>query len=571
MKKAANATLEDQRQAAVFVNALKSEAVKNGTFDSAAAGEFVSTAVNQSGASVIKIPEQLAVVLDSVSEEERPEAIHMLMDSVGEYERRHGRAPTGDILLNAMHAGMTLDHATRKKLGAPSFDSATSAHHDQISIRPNAPIIGTTMAIATAIPFAFYAPVDAASNEGRLVILSHQAENAMGQYAKNASLDGIASGDSFMSSARVQSAAPSAAMSFQLRAGQTDATTPDAASVAVAILRGRSRVYVNGRPVAREVDPNSSAATSAVSGSVTLGTTTYAIGGTVTPATGAASITSSPALPATFVDVYGATQNVTVHLEGFIDFENSQEGLTARIMTLSQTLPIFANPDRGIIRVSMDSQSQFEAEIGYSPLVEGSAAARTQYYNERFYRALRKAYRVGLTNNNRAFDFAWATQGQQKTRSQIWGDFNAVLGVSSQQMAYDTVGSGIAFGFVSKSVATQMQGLPSEIFQSSGLTPQAGIWRVGKLFGYVDIYSIPKVVGENASGSVGTMLFIGRNDQPARAPIVVGDAIAPAFTPLGVLDDMKQGYGFYARGFVESNPHAESNLGCAVISYTNLF
>lgn len=561
MTKAANATLEDQRKAANYVSTLKTETCKGGTFDSAAASEMLSGDTNRGAA----MPEALAIVLDSMRKDQHATAIKLVLDSCAEYERRHGSAPTGDKLHNAFHAGSTLTIDRRAALNAPisalTFDDATSQHHDQISIRPNAPIIGTTMAIATAIPFAFYAPVDAASNEGRLVILSHQAEAAMGSYDRNETLDGINSGDTFVSSARVVKLVPGAAMNGQFRAGQTDHETPDPASPAVAILRGRCRVYVNGRPVAKEVDANGSAATSAVSGSATIGGTTYAIGGTVSPLTGAIALTSNPALPGT----------EEVHIEGFVDFENSQEGLSARFMTVSQTLPIFANPDRAIIRVSKDSETQFESEIGYSPLVEGSNAARVQYYNERFYRALFKAYRIGKKANFSTFDFAWATQGLQKTRSQIWGDFNAVLGAASQQMANDTLGSGIAFGFVSKSVAIQMAGLPAEIFTPSGLTPQAGIWRVGRLFGYVDIYYVPKVVAETADGAAGEMLFIGKNDQPARAPLVVGDAIAPAFTPLGIGDDQKKGYGFYARGFVETNPHAESHLACAVIAYTNLF
>lgn len=47
-------------EVAQFVETLKNEAAKGGVFDSAAADDFVSTAINQSGS--VKVPEKLKIV-----------------------------------------------------------------------------------------------------------------------------------------------------------------------------------------------------------------------------------------------------------------------------------------------------------------------------------------------------------------------------------------------------------------------------------------------------------------------------------------------------------------------------
>lgn len=564
MSKKSTATLEDQRKAASFVSQLKDAVrIKSGeTYDSASGAEVLSQLQSRSGSSM---PDALAAIVDGAKPEERGEMVGMILDSCAAYERRNGRAPTGDVLQNAFAAGASLLPDVRKSLGAPvTMDSANNAHHDQISLRPNAPIIGTTMAIVCAVPFAYYAPVDAGGNEGRIIILNHAAENAAGEYAVNESIDGVNSGDVLMSSERTIALVASANMNGQFRAGQTDLETADVASPTIAVLRGRTIVFVNGLPVARENVGNAyaSTATSALQGQIEIEGVTYVLGGTINPTTGAINVTSAPALPAL----------TPVHATAYLDFERGQELLAARVTTTATVYSVYASADRGIIRASVDSQTQFEAEIGYSPLVESSAAARTQYYNERHYRALRKMYRVGKYNGITGnFDFDWTNQGLQKERAQIWRDFSAILFAVSQAMANRTIGSSIAYGYVPKGVATQLKGLPREFFEPSGIGEQPGMYRVGRLFGQVEIYYCPKLLAESPDGKSGEMLFIGRNEQAARSPIIIGDAVAPAFKPLGTADDMKEGYGFYSRGFLDNNPHLESQLAAALITYENLY
>lgn len=556
-------TLADQRRVARFTADLRSAATNSGTLDSAAADDFVQGALSRPGST--PVPEALAAILDETPEGARKQIVANYLDGASVYEREHGRAPSGDLLQYALHMGHSLLPSKRKSLHLShtldsTLDSATSDHHDQLSLHPNAPAIGIITSLAQGIPFAGYVSADMKSNEGRVIILSHNAENDAGQLRAGGSLDGVPSGDVFMTSERAIKLTPGATMAGTFRALMTDDETVDGASAAIKVLRGRTYVTVNGKIAAREIE--SSTGSAQVAGSVVLAGTTYALGGTVNPTTGAFSITSSPALPG----------GALAHIVGFIDFEAGQSDLTARFSTKAEVFKIFATPERGIVRASIDAIGQFEAEVGLSPLTMSSEAARIQFMNERHYRALRKAYRVAQSNGNvEAFNFDWPNASQQKTRSLVWLDFLAVLGITGQRMAEDTKDHGVTHLYVPRNVAAQMKYLPRDMFTPSGISERAGIYRVGRFMDVVDVYYSPKVVTQTSDNKGATILAIGTSASSARNPIIVSDAIAPSFSPLSTGNDMNSGYGFYARTYTETNPHDLSAVGAALINVTNLF
>lgn len=557
-------TLADQRRVAKFTANLRSAAKSSsGTLDSAAAEDYVQTALSRPGN--VPVPEVLATILDETPDSDRKHVISNFLDGANEYERKHGRAPSGDLLQYALHMGHSLLPSKRKSLHLShtldaTLDSATSDHHDQLSLHPNAPAIGIITSLAQGIPFAGYVSADMKSNEGRLIILSHNAENDAGQMRAGGSLDGVPSGDVFMTSERSIKLTPGATMAGTFRALMTDDETVDGASAAIKVLRGRTYVTVNGKLAAREIE--SSVGAAQIAGSCVIAGTTYALGGTVNPTTGAFSITSSPALPG------GALP----HIVGFIDFEAGQSDLTARFSTKAEVFKIFATPVRGIVRASIDSVSQFEAEVGMSPLTMTSEAARTQFMNERHYLALRKAYRVAQSNGNvETFNFDWTNTSQQKTRSLVWLDFLATLGITGQRMAEETKDHGVTHLYVPRNVSAQFQYLPRDMFTPSGITERAGIYRVGRFMDKADVYYSPKVVSQTSDNKGATILAIGTSSSAARNPIIVSDAIAPSFSPLSTGNDMNAGYGFYARTYTETNPHDLSAVGVALITVTNLF
>ncbi|WP_292999993.1 hypothetical protein [Nevskia sp.] len=557
-------TLADQRRAARFTTELRAVAAgSNGTLDSAAAADFVTAAESRPGNT--PVPEALAAILDSTPPTKRESLLSNFLDGVSNYEKEHGRAPGGDLIHYALHMGHSLVPSQRKLIGLGNtldntLDSAESGHHDQISLHPNAPAIGIITSFVQAIPFAGYVSADMKSNEGRVIIISHNAENDAGEVLAGDSLDGVPSGDVFMTSERSIALAPGATMAGNFRARMTDDQTVDGASPPVRILKGRTAVYVNGKIAAREIE--SAGAAQTIVGSVILAGTTYAIGGTVTPSTGAFAITSAPALPA----------GALVHITGFIDFEDNQSALTARFSTKAEVFKIYANPDRGIVRASVDAIGQFEAEVGLSPLTMSSEAARIQFMNERHYRALRKLYRIAQSNGNvETFNFDWPNASQQKIRSMVWLDFLAVLGITGQRMAEATKDHGVTQLYVPRNVGAQMKYLPRDMFTPAGITERAGIYRLGRFMDVVDVYYSPKVVSQTADNKGATILAIGTSMTAARNPIIISDAVAPSFFPLSTGNDMNSGYGFYARTYTETNPHDLSAVGAALIEVTNLF
>lgn len=133
------------------------------------------------------------------------------------------------------------------------LDSATSAHHDQMSLQPNRAIVAILSALGDAIPFAHYLPADLGSNEATLDITSHNAGSDYGHYKQGDLMDGTLSGDTCVSSSRVHRAAivtagepaePTRAITGKLTTIQTDEETCKADAPGVKLRRGRT-MYVS--------------------------------------------------------------------------------------------------------------------------------------------------------------------------------------------------------------------------------------------------------------------------------------------------------------------------------------
>ncbi len=533
----------DESRLQTFVSDVMSAESKSGMrLDSTAAAHSALDAIkNESGASV---PSVLSELLGKTTDEEA--TIKAIFDGAATFEREHGFRPTGDLILSAVHQARGV------------FDSVTNNHHDQISINPNAPLVAIMGAMAEATPFAGYLPADKGSNEARLIVVNHLAGSAWGDYALSDMMDGVASGGGYLSSARVMElSAPNDTANYKFAFTARN----DGSGAALNLLRGRCIVYVNGQRAAAEVATNgsSTAATVAISGNVRLAGTDYAISGTVKPGTGEVVVTPNPAFPAGSV----------VTVEAFVDYE-ADSSITPRMAVQALSYSLYANPFRGLYAITPEARSQFANEVGVDAGAEAMLAVRGQFATERHYDALRKVKMIGKYQNAVTYDFAYSAQSQQKTRAQIWQDFASVLGTASQQMAEDTADHGITHLYVGKHVASQLVSMPRELFEPSGITARPGIYRLGRLFGLYEVYYTPKVVIEAAGGGASEIIAVGRSAQTARCPIILGDASAPVFEPLGVGDNMKSGYGFHARSFTATNPHDFSAKGCALITVINL-
>lgn len=532
-----------------FFDSLYSEAA-NGDSESALDSVRTADAAKQVILSTDELPPRLKAVLDSVDDEYREKVLCSVMNGMSIYKREHGCLPTADLIENALHQGLA---ATKNLRELGVFDSTgTTSHHDVLSSVPGRTITAITSAIAEGIPFATYLPADIISNEARLAIVSHLAATATGDYALSDMMDGIESGDTFLTSER----RVTCTLDAERDAASGKINTRTGVTADVQVLRGRTLVFVNGFLSAQETT-NSSASANPISGVATIAGTDYTISGTITIATGAIALAFSPALPV----------GTVVEAEGFIDFEVAPT-LAPKILTQVQNFSLYAVPWRCTADQTIDSRTQSQNELGMDLQSESVMAIRNQYANERHYAGLIKLKALAQ-NNAETFDFDYSNQALQKTRAQIWQDFTAILGIVDQQMAEDTMDHGVTHMYVPKNVAAQMMALPSELFTPSGVTARPGIYRIGRLFGRFEVYYTPKHLTETSDSA--QILCIGRSPQVARCPLVLGDAVPATYIPLAVDATMKYGNGFYARGFTQVNPHTPSAKGAALITVTNLF
>ena len=544
-------------EVAQFVETLKNEAAKGGVFDSAAADDFVSTAINQSGS--VKVPEKLKIVLDEADDKTAAMVTRAIFDGANTYERMHGAPAPADLLEQAIHLAYGTSNEARRAM----LDSASSNASDPLSLQPNRAVVAILTTLSEAIPFAHYLPADIQSNEAKLAIMTHQAGKDYGRYTQGALMDGAFSGDTYISSSRehkceivLDAGNPTGAITGKLTSIQTDGDTCNPAAPEVKLLRGRSLVYVNGLIAAREVS-GTGTGPSVVSGQTSIAGTVHQISGTVHPDTGVIALVSTPPM--------AATNSVVV--EGFIDYERAPE-LTPSIVTAVDTFQLFAKPWRVTTHQTIDSRTQMANELGLDPYSEGVIGIQAQFANERHYEVLRKAKRLAKQNTD-TFNFNWSNAGDFKVRADVWRDFGSVLGAASQRMAIATLNHGITHLYVGEKIAAQLSSLQNDIWEPSGIVERPGIFRLGRLFGRYDVYYTPKEVAESADAA--EILCVGRATDVTRNPFVLGDAVAPTVIPLAVNADMKTGAAFYARNFTAVNPHQPSAMGCALITVTDLF
>ena len=540
-----------------FVKGLSEAASDNEqhVFDSAAGAEFVETNIKANAG--VAVPDTIAAVFDEAKDDaERNLLTRAILDGCKAYETAHGMAAPADVIEQAFHSAYATTNLAHRQY---HFDSADSNHSDNGSLQPNRAVVAILSTLTEAIPFAHYLPADIGSNEAKLAILSHQAGTLHGAYAVGGSLDGVNSGNPYLTSARVHTSNPddSGNVTGKLTRIQTDFDHCNQSGEAIKIMRGRTIVYVNGRPAAYDVGSGSTAE-SPISGSIDVGGKAYSITGTINVTTGEYALLCKDG------DGGFLAKEVPVTVEGFIDYEQDAS-ITPSVIAEGETFKLYANPWRAYTRQSIDARTQMTNELGLDPYSESVLAINSQFANERHYQAIAKGLRLAQ-NNVGAFDFGEARKHQDNARSEVWRDMAPRLGELDQKMAEATMSHGISHLYVGKKIAAELMGLSA--FEPSGISARPGIYRLGRLFKKYDVYYTPKLLNETESSA--QILCIGRAPDVARNPIVLGEAVAPSVMPLGLNADLRQGAGFYARNFTCVNPHDPSAHGFALLNVTNL-
>jgi len=529
-----------------------------------AGGKPVSEAVASTPG--VAVPKGLDAMLGALNDKDSTRLLDSIGAGIEHYTAEHGCAPTADVVEAAIQqAGSALrgiDAHGNVVLDSVTGTSASSSLSASTSLQPNRAVVAILSAIAEAIPFASYLPVDIASNEAKLAVLSHTAGSAFGDYSVGEIMDGVNVGGVYASAQRMVKFDISGAAPFNSKFTAENLAASrgfcDPTKTGIPVLRGRTTVFVNGIPVVRDA-ATGSGASSAISGGFNFKGTDYTIAGTVTLATGVISLTAiTPSLPV----------GTIVYAEGIVDYETAP-ALIPVMQVLAQTYTLFANPWRVMTKLGIDSNTQLRNELGLDADSEALVAIRNQMAMERHYNALRKVQALG-ENNKVDYNFDFANQIAQKTRAQIWQDFASVIANADQKMAEDTMDHGITHLYVPSFVGAQMQGLPGDLFRPSGIAARAGVYRVGRLYDKYEVYYAPHGPSQATDLSTAQILAVGRSSQAGRNPIVLGDAVAPTFLPLATNSDLAKASAMYARDFTEVNPHQPSALGCALINVTDL-
>lgn len=535
------------------------------TFDSI---EKVTPILSSGSLDGIDVPASLQSVLDELPSDKRAGAMKTVMDGVQSFENQHGYTPTADVIEWAFHQGYSMTTEGGKK-GGIRFDSASASsnHSDVGSIQPNRAIVAITTAIAEACPVAHYLPADINSGEAPMVIVSHAAGSNFGDYRKGDLMDGTANGGTYFSSSRmIKLALAGGVYTGKITAlsrkdpvtGVVDPESCDPAADSVPLMRGRSIVYINGLVAGEESNSQSTGETSPINGGVRLGGVGYTVSGTIKPATGEVSITVTPALPA----------NTKVTAEAFINYEAAPQ-LAPHFSTQSDKFMFRASAWYAMADQTVESKNQFVNELGLDISSEAMLSIRNQFANERHYKILKYAQNIGAMNQetfNAATNYEVNPGG--KTVAMTWQDFAVTLDRVDQKMAENTMDHGLTHLYVGKQVRSQLRTLSSmDLFRPSGLTARPGIYRLGTLFGSYEVYYNPKAVETPGSSSI---IGIGRSSQVARNPFVFGDAVAPMVLPMSMDSRFKYQNGYFAKNFTETNKHAPSAMGCALINVTGI-
>lgn len=513
---------------------------------------------NQSG---FALPKHLASSIEHLPDDQASRVLDSVRIGCAEFKSRHGVDVSADVVEAAIQQGYAATKPLKSNGNSIVLDSAANSNHsDNGALQANRTITAIVSAISEAIPFAGYLPVDIKSNKAQLAILNHVADSTWGDYAKGSLMDGVSCGGSYAMSVRtvmLKAAGGTLATSSKFTA-ENLVSLPgfcDPTKTGVPVLKGRSMLYANGIPVAFE--PASSPGT--MTGQITLAGVTYTLAAQINSTTAVlSSVTCNPA----------PTADMVITAEAVVDYE-AAPGLAPRVIVEVKTYEMLATAMRIMTGSTIDFSTQLANELGLDARSESLMAVRTQVEAERHYNALRYVAALGR-NLSREFNFDVATQKGAKSLDMMWRDAAPIFSVIDQEMAEATMDHGVTHYYVGKNLAALLQSAPGDVFQTSGISGRAGIYRVGRLWGKYEIYYSPKVVEEAADGSWSEMIGVGRSSQPARCPIILGDAVAPTFMPIAMTGDFSQNDGLYARNFTSVNPHVPSALGCARLKLTGL-
>lgn len=553
---------------------------KGAIFDSAAATQDVAKAVivddTGSRSEGFQQLQKLAAYLDGAA----GQVLDSASRAIGVWQQKFGM-PIPD---NVLHAGINRALSLFEPVdGSPEclqqlarmeaqMDSASNAHHDQLSIRSGLALASLLSTIASATPFAGVVPFPMGSNEGKIVLVTPKAANDYGAYREGDYLVGSNAGKPFTMSGRLQIPTETAGVGNTAYAvdvrecvlfdSVNGGWIPDPNTPTCRILSGRTKVMVNGITVATDQRQGGSV-TAQNSGSTVINgsfkikgsNTDYVLTGTCDLNNGAVDFTITPSLPNT----------ASVKVMAFIDWEREKSRAVrvnrwASIGVATEGYSVFAEEARVESSYTISAATQFTQELGMNIAAMSMGAA--EFHNEeRFRRLIELGAEIAKNNPQPILNLDVSGQIIAKTIGEAITD---EIMIRIENVIKDFVTQAWSTRAGSVLIPPELAPIFRRILGFvTGSAIQSGIYLVGYLPNGLPVYSVPQmthVFGYDETGETSAFLVIGSDmGDPARSPILMGDAVP--FMPVNINNQYDRNYeaasGWYGRSLTDLNPNIE--------------
>lgn len=481
-----------------------------------------------------------------------------VLDGALDYQKQHGSLPDAGVIAAALEqAYLIMDDVT-------TTASGDSQGHSTTAFVPMAPIVAIRSMIATSIPFAYQITADRQSGEGSVVIVSHNAATKTGMYAEGGSLNGMAGGYTYISPERTHKLTSSDHTTFtgKITSVQTKFDECEQGADVIPLYPNSALIFVNGL---QEALFSGTGNTETASALVEIGNASYTLSATLNLSTGEVQVKADKALP----------ENTDVTVVGYLNVESQAfKARTPSVKVDGKKYPFKARNYRANVVVTPEAARQFADEIGIDPAFEGTFAIRNQLAQETLFGLLHNLSKIGTRVNNSQYDFAWASQGNEKTQATIAEDLLGKIETVSKEMAKANGSHGVSHIYVGERLASVFTSLGEKYFESSGITARGGVYRIGRLKGVnAEVYYTPKgIAADSSAAKAERMLLIGASAaNPAFNPVIIGEVSAPNIDPINPTSkDPEKGYWVTGRRIVTQNPVKQYASSVAVIDCINM-
>lgn len=518
------------------------------------------------------VPEIIACVMDSLPEQvtfgggRTKETAQMVMDAVAssciQYKKEHGRPAPDWVMDSAMRQAAAIassDYALKLGLDKYAQHSAVMDEAGSVSggaMRIGQVLVAITQSYAENIPFAGSVAMGAGL-EGRLFNVGHVAGNNVGAYSQGDKLDGLAAGKPFMQSKRLVDATEATGE----YTGTIKHHVGDAAGCP--IRSDTVAVHVNGLLVAASNPSAKRGQSVSVADNFKLPGLSTAYSVTLTcldPSTGVLKAVFTPTLPS----------GTAVMLAADVDYESStMMGAFKRpiVEVVADFKSIRGHYISGRYKQTQEAKQQWGTDVGLDSTSLGSLALRNQSGAERHNMATKLMYQVGRGYQT-TFNLNWDARLNERSISSVMGDLTFVMSEADTAMIARTQLSSIGVIYVGQGGVPFFDSMPPEVFQSSHVTRRAGVYRLGTFLGRYEVYYSPidELNTPNANGF--QMLCIGRSNQVAANPFIVGDALGAQLLPQAINADGEQGAFFFQALGDSVNPWIDFASAAALINVT---